>query len=254
MTSSVTPIKNVIQYRDEILDKFMSTPGKKTIIGYGSLMSEISSKTTFPNLHNFRTVEINGMIRIFSQPAAIFFERRIADISERTVCSLCVEKNPDHSFKGVAFDLTDANDIDSDTFLLREEEFNFDIVMYKELSISDVSDIGSIDQLQTGLICTRSTDEIYHKRWGIDRFNERYQQYGCESIWKYDASSGLLPCSLYLRHCYLAASKLGDDMLMSFLDETYLIDRTTTVREYLKLNKHILELQPPQNLIGRYSG
>jgi hypothetical protein len=64
----------------------------------------------------------------------------------------------------------------------------------------------------------------------------------------------VLPCRVYLRHCVLAAQRLGSEAHASFLDGTFLADRRTTVREYLAANPGIMEEQPPPSLIGRYSG
>ena len=62
-----------------ILDKFKNKQATPTIIGFGSLISERSSRSTFPNLEEFRFIKVFGFRRVFSHPAAIFFERGIAD-------------------------------------------------------------------------------------------------------------------------------------------------------------------------------
>lgn len=64
----------------------------------------------------------------------------------------------------------------------------------------------------------------------------------------------MLPCRVYLRHCYLAAQKLGPEAHESFLDGTFLSDRQTTIREHLAKDPTILDELPPPNLVGRYSG
>ena len=46
-----------------------------TLIGFGSLLSEQSSRSTFPTLHSFRLGRVQGFRRLFRHPAAIFFER-----------------------------------------------------------------------------------------------------------------------------------------------------------------------------------
>ncbi len=52
----------------------------------------------------------------------------------------------------------------------------------------------------------------------------------------------------------LAASKLGPEAEASFLDSTFLADRTTTVRQWLEQNPSIMEELPPPSLAARYSG
>jgi hypothetical protein len=64
----------------------------------------------------------------------------------------------------------------------------------------------------------------------------------------------VLPCRVYLRHCVLASQKLGQLACDSFLDHTYLADRTTTVRQYLYRNPRIMTEKPPDSLVNRYSG
>lgn len=64
----------------------------------------------------------------------------------------------------------------------------------------------------------------------------------------------VLPCRVYLRHCVLAAQRLGPAAFESFLDGTYLADRATTVRQHLAANPEIMQELPPPSLVGRYSG
>ena len=64
----------------------------------------------------------------------------------------------------------------------------------------------------------------------------------------------ILPCRVYLRHCVLAAGKLGESALRSFLDHTYLADRQTTVRQHLHAHPGIMTEQPPPSLLDRYNG
>ena len=71
--------------------------------------------------------------------------------------------------------------------------------------------------------------------------------------WAHD--SGLLPCGAYLRHCVLAAKRLGAVAHDSFLDDTYLCDRKTTVRQYLEARPEVMELEiEDPHLRERYSG
>lgn len=215
-----------------------------TIVGFGSLMSPTSSRNTFPNLKNFKVVRVEGYRRLFRHPAAIFFERGIAELENLRISSLCTEKSPGNSFLAVAFTL-DAETVDA--FLKREEEFSFDICRYKSLQ-------DSTDSTECGLMCTASSDEVYISRWGREAYEKNYLSRGLHSIWNWDEDSGILPCSIYLRHCYLSAKHMSTEVLDSFLDDTFLVDRTTTIRQYLGKNPDILEMQPPECLVGRYSG
>ena len=136
--------------------------------------------------------------------------------------------------------------------------------------------VGVVDTappVKMGVICRQSTDEAYISLWGIDRFERRYLKYGVETIWGWPNDSGLRPCPAYMRHCVLASWNFGgggerkeNDIWSdidggaggvcydSFLDETYLVDRETTVREYLKMYPGIMKAEPPEELRERYGG
>lgn len=60
--------------------------------------------------------------------------------------------------------------------------------------------------------------------------------------------------NLRRRHCVLAARKLGSEAEASFLDDTFLADRATTVRRHLERNPGIMTELPPPSLAARYSG
>ena len=52
-----------------------------TILGFGSLLSEQSSRLTFPDLENFRLVRVPNYRRLMQHPASIFFQRfRMSDV------------------------------------------------------------------------------------------------------------------------------------------------------------------------------
>mmetsp|Transcript_35392 Transcript_35392/g.85653 ORF Transcript_35392/g.85653 Transcript_35392/m.85653 type:complete len:267 (-) Transcript_35392:1672-2472(-) len=254
-----------------------------TILGLGSLLSERSSRTTFPNLQNFRLGRVQGYRRVFGHPASIFFQRGLANIETKEYSSLSAEPVTDSddggdssSSSAVGFvcsvfevprdeimtaatndgdsDNRENSEIPSQAFLEREEEFNIIQVPYIELNPKFVGSNDKKSQNNLGVLCTRSTDEAYIKRWGTQRFNRHYKQYGIDTIWNFSKDSQLKPCQVYLRHCYLAAEKLGPACFNSFLDETFLVDRSTTVRQYVSENQRVLETLPPPGFEERYSG
>jgi hypothetical protein len=223
-----------------------------TILGFGSLMSERSSRTTFSNLQNFRLGRVPNYRRVFGHPASIFFQRGIANLETKEISSLSAEPCPGHAgFVCSVFDVPNNNMIEngvpSQTFLEREEEFNI-VTEVRYQSLDDPTNIG------TGILCTSSDDETYVSRWGKEHFHRQYQQYGVNTIWGWQRDSGLRPCAVYLRHCYLAAQSMGDLCFDSFLDETYLVDRETKLRDYIADNPQVLDAKPPLELVGRYSG
>jgi hypothetical protein len=167
---------------------------------------------------------------------------------------LAVEPADGYGFVASIFEVSKADLMDGSqpglAFLEREEEFDIVQVPFVDLESSG----GDSRSVAKGIICTRSTDEEYIRKWGQERFDDHYRKYGIETIWKWHRDSGLRPCAIYLRHCVLAARSLGQECYDSFLDDTYLVDRRTTIRAYLDMHPHILDLQPPAALVDRYSG
>ena len=231
-----------------------------TILGLGSLLSERSSRLTFPNLVNFRLGRVPNHRRVFMHPAAIFFERGIANMDTLEISSLSCEECNGASFVCSVFEvpkdeiLVEGNEdekgtiIPSQAYLEREEEFDIVDVPYLEMD-NDQS-------TTTGILCRRWTDGLYAQRWGTDRLAQKYGPHGITSIWDEwtKPDSGILPCAAYLRHCVLAAEKMGPACYDSFMDETYLADRTTTIREYLATKPEVMETVPPGELAVRYGG
>jgi len=151
------------------------------------------------------------------------------------------------------------NGIPSGAFLEREEEFDIIEVPFVDLGTnrwhnSNIDNELAEESMSKGIICARSSDDKYLGKWGEQHFHDQYRKYGVESIWGWSEESGLRPCAVYLRHCYLAAGNNGDECLNSFLDETFLVDRKTTIRQYLERYPHILNVKPPPDLLSRYSG
>ncbi|KAF5841124.1 hypothetical protein DUNSADRAFT_14299 [Dunaliella salina] len=60
--------------------------GQMTVAGFGSLLSERSARTTFPELQNFRLGKIAGWRRVFAHTADIFYKRGIAR-PETVICA-----------------------------------------------------------------------------------------------------------------------------------------------------------------------
>lgn len=220
-----------------------------TILGFGSLLSERSSRMTFPELENFRLGHVPNYRRVFGHPASIFFQRGIANLATLEMSSLSAEYAKHHSgFVCSVFEVSSSNimedGVPSQAFLEREEEFDIVTVPYVE----------SDGTLSEGILCTASTDEKYLKRWGEERFENNYGQYGVSTIWGFAKDSALRPCSIYLRHCVLASKSMGPECHDSFLDDTFLVDRATTLREYLEKNPLVMTTEPPPDMAVRYGG
>lgn len=101
------------------------------------------------------------------------------------------------------------------------------------------------------VLCASNTDDAYRaRRCPPEEWARRWAVHGIDRVWRSD----VLPCRLYLRHCVLAARGFHPDAYDSFLDNTFLADRSTTVRQYLAQHGDIMEEEPPPELKARYSG
>ncbi|EFN60065.1 hypothetical protein CHLNCDRAFT_18676 [Chlorella variabilis] len=204
--------------------------GLMTICGFGSLLSKTSALTTFPSLQNFRTGLLRGWRRVFTHQCDIFYARGIARPETGEVSSLSVEEHPGSEIVVSLFEVgSDPASIAA--FIEREHEFRW---------------VGVL-----AVVCARWDDAQYRRRrCPPDEWQRRYGRHGVQQIW----TDNVVPCRVYLRHCVLAAQRLGPEAHASFLDGTVLSDRATTIREHLAANPGIMHELPPSSLIGRYSG
>jgi len=84
-------------------------------------------------------------------------------------------------------------------------------------------------QTVTALMCLCFTDEGYaRRRWGAAAAAAPADTSGARRIWNNDA----LPNAGYVEHCLAAAAKLSQEAVISFLDDSVLGDRKTTLRQY----------------------
>lgn len=79
-----------------------------TIIGFGSLLSEISALSTCPGAKDFALGRVRGWRRVFAHPAHIFFERGIARPDTKQIASLSAEPLPGASFVVATFQVPQA--------------------------------------------------------------------------------------------------------------------------------------------------
>ena len=79
--------------------------GPTKILGFGSLLSEQSARTTFPDLGGFRLVRVHGYRRVFAHAAAVFFERGIANAETLEFASLSAEPRDGASFVAACFEV-----------------------------------------------------------------------------------------------------------------------------------------------------
>ncbi|CAN6328573.1 unnamed protein product [Urochloa humidicola] len=217
--------------------------GRISVVGFGSLLSERSARSTFPDLEGFRVAALRGFRRVFAHAAPIFFERGIAVEATKEFSSLSVEPCEGEMIVVTVFEIKEE---EVPAFIEREHEFRFLAVVPEGLD--------GVPFTNQAVVCARYSDEEYFKercQGSKEIYNQRYGRFNIDKIWRDD----ILPCRLYLRHCVLAAKNLGEPAYSNFLDHTYLGDRKTTIREYLATTgAGIMEEEPPESLKSRYGG
>ena len=220
-------------------------PGREvaTVAGFGSLLSERSARFTFPGLRNFREGRVRGWRRVFAHTTPVFLQRGIANLETREMGSLSCEAAAGAELVVCLFDIALDGEFVA-AWVEREHEYQF---VATPVFTSDGEALP-----ERALLCTAWTDEEYRRErcTGKEEFWERYGQYGVDQVWRND----VLPCRAYLRHCVLAAQNLSPAAHASFLDQTFLADRRTTIREHLERDPSIMQELPPESLAVRYGG
>ncbi|PKU74629.1 uncharacterized protein LOC110104004 isoform X1 [Dendrobium catenatum] len=235
---------NSTELRDEADFESILTPeGYIYVCGFGSLLSEKSARSTFPNLRNFQAAFLPGFRRVFAHIAPIFYERGIAKEETKEVSSLSVEPCEGEGLIVTVFEIA-RSEISS--FIERENEFRFLAIVPEALDGARFTN--------SAVLCARYSDEEYFQircKGNKDIYFQNYGRFNIHKIWRDD----ILPCRVYLRHCVLAAKNLGEAAYDNFLDHTFLSDRKTTIREYLSsTGSGIMEEEPPEALRNRYGG
>ncbi|KAF3596165.1 hypothetical protein DY000_02026623 [Brassica cretica] len=235
-------LPQVMELVDESdFEKLISSENRISITGFGSLLSERSARSTFPDLENFRVAKLQGFRRVFAHAAPIFFERGIANLQTKEISSLSVEPCEGESLVVTVFEIKQT---EIPAFIQRELEFRFLAVVPETLQGNPFT--------YSAVLCGRYSDEEFFRircKGNKEVYFQHYGRFNIDKIWRDD----IFPCRLYLRHCVLAAKNLGDEAYNNFLDHTFLGDRRTTIREYLSsTGSGIMEEEPPEALKSRY--
>ncbi|KAF7146609.1 hypothetical protein RHSIM_Rhsim04G0228000 [Rhododendron simsii] len=264
--SSGDGLRPPFQLNDESdFDRIVSPDdGLLSVCGFGSLLSERSARSTFPDLVDFRVARLNGFRRVFAHAAPIFFERGIANPETKEISSLSVEPSEGETLIVTVFNIRKS---EIPSFIEREHEFRFLAVLPETL---DGKPFTNPAVCETGTLCcycliftesvsfpfrsvilSLTTIDLAVAVGSQEVYFQRYGRYNIHKIWRDD----ILPCRVYLRHCVLAAKSLGDAAYNNFLDHTFLGDRKTTIREYfVTTGSGIMEEEPPEPLKTRYGG
>uniref|UniRef100_A0A7S3JUC0 Gamma-glutamylcyclotransferase n=1 Tax=Aureoumbra lagunensis TaxID=44058 RepID=A0A7S3JUC0_9STRA len=219
--------------------------GTTTFVTYGALLSESSARTTFPQLYNFRLVRVNGYRRCFAHPHCFLVSRGLT--TGNRFASLSAEKSAGASFIGAAFSV-ELDQTQQRAFLEREAEYSVE-----EIDMQCIENIGTkhYNLKSPVFMCLASTDAQLKRRShpAIDQFS---------TVWNFTRDTNLLlPADVYLRHLLLAVEKAGPLASQSLLDDTFLVDRLTSLRSYLHrpgVREMVMTATPPSDLALRFGG
>ncbi|KAJ7980314.1 Butirosin biosynthesis [Quillaja saponaria] len=224
-------------------ETLLSSDDLISICGFGSLLSERSSRSTFPDLLNFRVARLNRFRRVFAHMSPIFFERGIAKPETKEISSLSVEPCEGETLVVTVFEIKKS---EIPAFIKREIEFRFLAVLPETLDGKPFDN--------PAVLCAQYSDDEFLEircKGSKDIYFQHFGRWNIDKIWRDD----ILPCRTYLRHCVLAAKNLGEAAYSNFLDHTYLADRKSTIREYLATTgSGIMQEEPPESLKERYGG
>ncbi|KAM5568895.1 hypothetical protein ABKV19_016424 [Rosa sericea] len=142
-----------IELNDESeFETIVSPDGHISICGFGSLLSERSARSTFPELINFRVARLNGFRRVFAHMAPIFFERGIAKPETKEISSLSVEPYEGESLIVTVFEIEKS---EIPAFIKREPEFRFLAVLPESLDGKPFDN--------RAVLCARYSDEEFFR-------------------------------------------------------------------------------------------
>ncbi|CAI7833017.1 unnamed protein product, partial [Closterium sp. NIES-53] len=181
-----------------------SEDGRISIIGFGSLLSERSARSTFPSLEGFRQARLRGFRRVFCHAAPVFFIRGIANSETREYSSLSVEPCEGEEIVVTLFSIP-ATEVPA--FMEREHEFRFLLVPPSRLSPvaaspgSAAAESASLalEPTPVAVICSRYSDQEYLQirlKGDTEEYERQYGRWGVARVW----DDSLLPCRVYLRH------------------------------------------------------
>eukprot|EP00302_Diacronema_sp_CCMP2436_P004004 CAMPEP_0179837922 /NCGR_PEP_ID=MMETSP0982-20121206/348_1 /TAXON_ID=483367 /ORGANISM="non described non described, Strain CCMP 2436" /LENGTH=197 /DNA_ID=CAMNT_0021721153 /DNA_START=59 /DNA_END=653 /DNA_ORIENTATION=+ len=196
-----------------------------------------------PSMANFRYVRILDHRRVFGHMSP-------SSSATLEISSLSAEVCAGASFCGVAFDILTS---EWPAFVAREDEYILAPSRFVALAGGEGGE---------GMLCTRASDQMLQERGVWPRYLsslELLPELVPRTCWEWGQGSGLRPCPTYLRHCLLSSRRAGvpDAVRQSFLADSYLVDRETSLEAYLAqvgIEEYVMSCLPPKGLETRYGG
>ena len=208
---------------------------------------------------------------MFAHTTSVFHARGVA--RGREAASLSIEESGEPSRPLLVVALFEVPYSEEAMAALLEREHEFRLVAVRPLCRSGVT-----EEPHLAVACASWNDGEYRRLRIRDAedWKKRYsgvsalgEEFSIERVWGGRGEEGkgeegeegepenqnmILPCRAYLRHVVLAARSLGEDAERCVLDNTFLADRKTTVRQHLERDPTVMSELPPKGLESRYGG
>ena len=241
------------EQRKEMEPAALRTPAKAattTVFGYGSLMSESSCKRTCPSCENHRLAALHGWRRAFSLVSVSQIRNGNADMEHGKIAALAVSPDGGHGGRGglvprILGCVFEIKNDDLDELIRREHRYNMMKLPCYEISDPETCVIPVEQEPVWAIVFVASTDKEYIRKCEAEqqqqeqqsipgtRYQEIVGQHYSGSLWH---RTDILPVDKYLHFCIEAAEVLGGRVSRdNFLDNTFLADAKTSIREYLSL-------------------
>ena len=216
--TSTAPEGKVLHAAQAALQGVSPKDATVTIGGFGSLMDEASARATTPSITNWRYGWVDGYVRVFNLVSILNIVRGNATGDHLATCTA----RPVDGAK-LRVCLYDVPATEYPQLLARERRLREVVAPYRDdrghagncVIFGEYSDAEYRAERAT-------TDELWHAEVG--------QHYSGTLIYRDD----LLPVPLYLTRCLTAFKQLGAESLDNFLDQSFLGDGETTIREYIE--------------------
>lgn len=190
-----------------------------SLFGYGSLISEDSARSTCPNLQNFHHVYAKDVARIFGKVNLQSLLRGEGNLETMEVSPVILVEKEDALTYGCSFDIP----VDEwPAIKAREFDYGEGEITVFDIKTHTPKTVRTFFGLRTDDDIPKNT-EMAKAYWHDTR--QHYQG----KIYRND----VLPEPLYLKRCLDAFKQVGIEMYDNFLDQTYLADGKTTIRNYL---------------------
>ncbi len=200
-------------------------------------MSEKDARRTCPNLQNFRYGRVPDYARVFGKVDSNHY-----DYDRDHIANWAFFEAPDHETLVTLFEIPEE---EYEALVAREMDYHLKSIKFIEL------ETGTVGQ---GIACCafkNNSDFLAHlekeplqNKLYKARYHDKYRG----DVWRDD----LLPCNKYLAFVLSIANNINDKYIQNILDQSYLGDRKTKVREYLAKEYKNLEFIKDLNWLGSH--